>query len=223
LTSNPFCDPRPTFQRLYVFGAGGHGREIAHLAAQAWGDLVEVVFLVDDRAYANGPVNDIPVRVASDITAEDGDRFVAAVGDSRLRRRAAAACASVGLRPTVLMHPRVEASSRVALGQGCVVCAGSVLTVDIALGEHVHINIACSVSHDVRIDDFSTLSPGVHVSGHVKIGRDVFIGTGANIINGSTSSPLVIGDGALIAAGACVTRSVEPGALMAGVPALRKR
>ena len=94
---------------------------------------------------------------------------------------------------------------------------------DIALGEHVHVNIGCSVSHDVRIDDFSTLSPGVHVSGHVKIGRDVFIGTGANIINGSAASPLVIGDGALIAAGACVTKSVEAGSLVAGVPAVRKK
>ncbi|HQW81042.1 MAG: acetyltransferase [Rhodanobacteraceae bacterium] len=223
MSSHPFLHEHPPFQRLYVFGAGGHGREIAHLARQAWGSLVEVVFLVDDSAYANGPVNGIQVRLLNEIVVVDGDRFVAAVGDSTLRRKAARACTSINLQPTVLVHPRVEASSSVLFGPGCVVCAGAVLTVDIALGEHVHVNIGCSVSHDVRIDDFSTLSPGVHVSGHVKIGRDVFIGTGANIINGSAASPLVIGDGALIAAGACVTKSVEAGALVAGVPAVRKK
>ena len=93
----------------------------------------------------------------------------------------------------------------------------------IKLARHVHINIACTISHDVTIGEFSTLSPGVHVSGHVRIGKSVFIGTGANIINGSASQPLVIGDGAIVAAGACVTRDVEPGSMVAGVPATRRR
>ncbi len=109
------------------------------------------------------------------------------------------------------------------IAAGSVICAGSILTTNVAIGEHVHVNVGCTISHDVFIGDFSTLSPGVHVSGHVHIGRDVFIGTGANIINGSANGPIVIGDGAVIAAGACVTKSVEPGALMAGVPAVRKR
>ena len=79
------------------------------------------------------------------------------------------------------------------------------------------------VGHNVIIEEFSTLSPGVCVSGHVHIGRNVFVGTGATIINGTEDAPLIIGDGPIIAAGACVIRSVEPGALMAGVPAVRKR
>lgn len=223
MACNPFHHDHPEFRRLYVFGAGGHGREIAHLVQQSWGCLIEMAFLVDSEAYASGPVHGISVGLVADVVAADADRFVVAVGDSSLRRKAALACADVGLRPAVLMHPRTEASSSVILGPGCVVCGGSVLTVDIELGQHVHINIGCTVSHDVRIGDFSTLSPGVHVSGHVYIGQDVFIGTGASIINGSAGSPLVIGDGAVIAAGACVTKSVDPGALMAGVPALRKR
>lgn len=223
MTSNPFYKDLPSFRRLYVFGAGGHGREIAYLVSQSWGELVEIIYLVDNDLYARGPVNGIPVRLVSSVVSNDEDRFVVAVGDSSLRRKGAEKCLSVGLQPTPLIHPRVEASNSVILGAGCVVCASSVLTVNIELGEHVHINIGCTVSHDVMIGDFSTLSPGVHVSGHVQIGRDVFIGTGANIINGSSASPLLIGDGAVIAAGACVTRSVEPGAMVAGVPAVRKR
>ena len=94
---------------------------------------------------------------------------------------------------------------------------------NVSIGAHAHINIGCTVSHDVAIGEFSTLSPGVHVSGHVQIGRDVFIGTGASIINGRAGNPLVIGDGAVVAAGACVTQPVEAGALVAGVPAIRKQ
>lgn len=223
MDSNPLFEVSPSFHRLYVFGAGGHGREIAWMVEQAWGAAVEVVFLVDDVAYVSGPVNEIPVRMVQDVNAVDSDRYVVAVGDAALRRRASAACLAVGLQPAILVHPRVEVSRFASLAPGSVVCVGSVLTTNISIGEHVHINVGCTISHDVCIGDFSTLSPGVHISGHVHIGRDVFIGTGANIINGNADAPLVIGDGAVIAAGACVTRSVEAGALMAGVPAVNKR
>ena len=221
--ANPFVQRAPSFHRLYIFGAGGHGREVAWLAEQAWAGNVEVVFLVDDVTYLSDPINGISVRLVHDIVASGGDGYVVAVGDAALRRRAAAACQAVGLQAVALVHPRVEASRFVSVGMGSVVCAGSTLTTNITLGEHVHVNVDCTISHDVHIGDFSTLSPGVHVSGHVQIGCDVFIGTGANIINGSAGAPLVIGDGALIAAGACVTKSVEAGALMAGVPAARKK
>ena len=111
----------------------------------------------------------------------------------------------------------------VALGPGSVICAGSILTVNIEIGAHVHINLGCTIGHDAVIGNFSTLSPGVHVSGNVQIGERVYIGTGATLINGHANDPLVVGDGAVIAAGACVTRSVESGAMVAGVPAIRKR
>jgi serine acetyltransferase len=53
-----------------------------------------------------------------------------------------------------------------------------------------------------------------------KIGRDVWIGANAVILGGVT-----IGDGAVVAAGAVVTKDVEAGAVVAGVPArvIRKR
>jgi len=53
-----------------------------------------------------------------------------------------------------------------------------------------------------------------------KIGRDVWIGANAVILGGVT-----VGDGAVVAAGAVVTKDVEAGAVVAGVPArlLRKR
>ena len=53
-----------------------------------------------------------------------------------------------------------------------------------------------------------------------KIGRDVWIGANAVILGGVT-----IGDGAVVAAGAVVTKDVEAGAIVGGNPArlLRKR
>ena len=71
--------------------------------------------------------------------------------------------------------------------------------------------------------DYTTLAPGVHVSGWVHFGKRVYVGTGAVMINGTEDKPLYIGDDVVIGAGACVTKSIESGT-WGGVPAkpLRK-
>lgn len=210
------------FRTLYIFGAGGHGREIAWLARQILGDAVEIIHLVDQAKYLHDSVNGNPVKLLANIESGSTSRFVVALGDSTARKLATNACLATGLLPISLVHPRVEISDLVQIGLGSVLGAGCVVTTNIKIGEHVHINIGSTISHDVEVGDFSTLSPGVHVSGHVHIGREVFIGTGANIINGSASEPLIIGDGAVVAAGACVIRSVAPATMVAGVPAVQK-
>lgn len=205
----------------YIFGAGGSGREVAWLARQVLGDSVELIFLVDDDEYVTEPVHGVHVRNVAD--ALSGGRYVVAIGDTGIRKKAVQRCEQAGLEPTTLVHPRVERSCRVDIDAGSIIGAGSVLTTDVHVGKHVHINVGCTVSHDVRIGDYATLSPGVHVSGWVTIEEGVSIGTGANVINGSSGTPLVIGAGAIIAAGACIVNSVPSGALMTGVPAVRKR
>lgn len=215
--------PAPDFDRLLIFGAGGFGREVAWLVRQCWGDRIELCFIVDRPQYLVDHVGGIPVRMLGDCTYPSDTHYVAAVGEPSLRKTAAAACEARSLTPATLVHPRVEASESVVAGLGSVICAGSILTVDVELGIHVQVNLGCTLGHDVKVGDFSTLSPGAHVSGNVRIGNGVYIGTGANIINGHPDRPLVIGDGAVVAAGACVTRAVEPFAMVAGVPAVRKR
>lgn len=220
---NVFRKRNPEFKKLYIFGAGGSGREVAWLAEQSWGSEVEIEFLIDIPDYPRRAVNGHAVRFIAEISPNSSVRFVVAIGDPTARRRIAALCDAVPLQETIVVHPRAEISDSVELGPGAIICAGVILTTNIRIGRHVHINLGCTVSHDAVVGDFATLSPGVHVSGHVHIGQGVLIGTGANIINGSADVPLVIGDGAIVAAGACVTKPVDAGALVVGVPAVRKR
>ena len=83
----------------------------------------------------------------------------------------------------------------------------------------MQINLHCTVAHDVELSDFVTLSPGCHVSGRVSVGRRAFLGTGAMTINGEPGRPLVIGEGAVVGAGAVVIKDVEPKSTVFGVPA----
>lgn len=109
------------------------------------------------------------------------------------------------------------------------------LGLNIKVGQHVFINQGCTFSDigGIEIGDQVMLGPKVNLisSGHptdpaerlggitaapIVIERNVWIGTGATILEGVT-----IGRDSVVAAGAVVTRDVRERSLVAGVPAKR--
>ncbi len=81
--------------------------------------------------------------------------------------------------------------------------------------DNVTIGSDCAISWDVTIMDTDYHSiEGNSDTASVTIGNKVWIGCKATILKGVT-----IGDGAVIAAGALVTRDVPPNSVVAGVPA----
>lgn len=203
---------------IAVYGSGGSGREVAWLA-QICGFQV-LCFIDDDSSKIGRTVNEIPVMSIGQVAARFPNVPVAAgIGCPSAREAVIARVVRHQLVPAALVHPGVERSRWVTFGTGVVICAGSILTTNIIVGDHVQINVDCSISHDVHLGDYATLAPGVHVSGFVTIGKRVQIGTGAAIINGTPAAPLTIGDDVVVGAGACVTRSVEAGLTVVGVPA----
>jgi sugar O-acyltransferase (sialic acid O-acetyltransferase NeuD family) len=205
---------------LLIVGAGGHARELLWLASRLDGGLRGTRIAVESGWDAPSELSGIRVELLDAIESSlAGIEYVIAIGDPAARERIARRLEAHAASAAVLVDPSVLHSERVRFGDGSVVCAGSVLTCDITIGRHVHINAGCLVHHDAHIGDFATLSPGVRVAGHVEIGAHAVIGVGATIINGGPGAPLRIGAGAIVAAGACVTQDVPPGALVAGVPA----
>ncbi len=205
---------------LGIFGAGASAREIAWLAQERWGEDIKLTFVVDQPELAGRVVNGIHTMHLREFGEKLGKiPICVAVGDPAARETCAKACRSIGLGFATLVHPGVECSRWVTIGEGTIICAGSILTTNISVGRHVHVNIDCTISHDANIGDYTTLSPGVHIAGWVNLGRRVFLGTGAIVINGSADRPLTIGDDAIIGAGACVTRDVESATTVVGVPA----
>jgi sugar O-acyltransferase (sialic acid O-acetyltransferase NeuD family) len=210
---------------IAIYGAGGFAREVAWLLSTLDSSAYQFVGYVEDGAEDGRSLAGVPVLSWERLCASHPTALMAmAIGTPATRARLVQKCAEHDLEFARLVHRSVEMSASVRLGVGVIVCCGSVLTVDIDVGDHVHVNLNCTIGHDVRIGECTTLAPGVHVSGNVHIGRRVYIGTGATIVNGTPKEPLVVGDGTVIAAGACLTRSAEPQALYAGVPAqLKKR
>ncbi len=189
-------------RQLLIFGAGGFGREVASWAGRAqWqGQGFEVAGFIDDNAPAE-ELNRFPVMsLAAAAARHPGASVIATVGDPKLRERLIAKALDAGLVATApLVHPNVEYDhDYVEFGEGAVVCAGSILTVNIVVEAHAQINLDCTVGHDAVIGAYSTLSPGVHISGNVTLEPYTFLGTGAVTVNGLPGKPLTIGAGAVV-------------------------
>ena len=188
--------------------------------AASGSDYAVTCFIEDDAALQGKSLNGVPTMSLEDARRRFPDsHVVGGVGQPKTREFLMAKSQAAGFCFASIVHPRVERSEWVEIGTGTLICAGTILTTNIVIGNHVHVNLDCTIGHDAILDDYTTLAPGVHVSGWVHMGRRVYVGTGAVIINGTSSAPLVIGDDAVVGAGACVTKSVPAGVMVVGVPA----
>jgi sugar O-acyltransferase (sialic acid O-acetyltransferase NeuD family) len=169
-------------------------------------------FMVDDSFYEANTLLGIEVIKRSQFTPEKYE-VVVAVADCSLRERMVASLPE-HTRFKTIIHPSVIKSDFVEIGEGSIITAGCILTCNIILGKHCHLNLKTTVGHDVQIGDFFTTAPAVNISGNSIIGNKVFIGT-----NSCIKEKISICDGTLVGMGAVVVKSIFEKGIYAGNPA----
>lgn len=208
--------------RVAILGCGGFAREVCwaldHARTHPGGERVEAIGFIDRTANPAG-VYGKPVWTIDEVDKRDVLLVCGIGGMPEIKQRVVEDARARGFRfAPALVFDGVAIGPNVEIGDGSLVCAGNILTVDIDIGRHVAVNLACTIGHDVVIEDYCTLSPGVNVSGHVTLARGAFLGTGAALIES-----VRVGAYAVVAAGGVVTRDVPERALVAGVPAAVKK
>jgi sugar O-acyltransferase (sialic acid O-acetyltransferase NeuD family) len=207
-------------QKIAIIGAGGFGREVLDIveACNAHEPTYDILGFIVEEGFGNVGtlVNGRPILGYFDWVRQHTDDvlFTCAVGAPQHRRRLVNSALECGANFATLIHPAAVVTSRVSVAPGAIITAGCILTNNIDVGFHVHINLACTVGHDAVLQDFVTLAPGVHVSGNVTISEGAYVGTGASIIE-----KVSIGQWSIVGAGAVVVRDVPRDSTVIGVPA----
>ena len=187
---------------LYIIGAGGFGREVA------W--IVERINSIKPTWNLKGFIDDNETLWGSKegeyhvfggceyLSALEDVYVVCAVGSSNVRKKIIEKLKDTSVKFATLVDPSVLYSNSVKIGEGAIVCAGTIITVNVNIGDHVIVNLDCTIGHDAVIDDFVTIYPSVNVSGNVLIGECSELGTGTQIIQGKkVISNTIIGAGAI--------------------------
>lgn len=199
---------------IAIIGAGGFAREVLWLLEDLGLASQVAGFYETDAHWQDRQVAGLPVKPTSRLDA-DWDAVIA-VGDP-VGRSEILDMLPDGMRFPTYIHPSARLGPRIELGDGVVVCAGSILTCDIRLGRHVQLNLGTTVGHDCVFEDFVTTAPSVNISGGCTLGRHTYIGTNACLREG-----LVVHPGSVIGMGAVLVGQPGASGTFVGNPA-RKR
>lgn len=201
---------------IVIIGAGGFGREVAWLIEEINKNEPQwnLLGFIDDGLESDRMINGYPIIGNIDWLISQNLSVVVAVGDPITKKKIIDRLLESKNQYPILIHPSVISSKRVSIGEGTIICAGSILTVNISIGKHVIINLDVTVGHDVIIGDYSTILPSANISGAVNIDNCVSVGTGSAIIQG-----VHIGENTVVGAGAVVVKNLPSNCTAVGMPA----
>ncbi len=202
---------------LLIVGAGGFGREVLQWVKDinkikpTW----NIIGFIDDNlnALENIECDYKVVGTIKDWKPKESERFVLAVANPKAKQAIVENMKVKGAVFTSIFHPSARISDFAQIGEGLVMYPNSLITVNTKIGDFVTL-LSSSIGHDVVIDDYCTISSFCDITGGVKLGRRVFLGSHATII-----PQRKIGDDVYIAAGSIVMTNIKNGKRVYGNPA----
>ena len=205
-------------ERIAIVGSGGFAREILTLINDINKQTNQYEFIGFVDFDKNQTIHGFPVIGKDDEINQTTEpiSLVIAVGEPKLKEKIKSKYTNPLVTFPTLVHPSVIVGDpeSVKVGFGCIICAGCILTTDITLHDFVTLNLQCTVGHDTVINAYSSFMPSVNISGEVLVGKSVYVGTGAKIIN-----QLEIGENTIVGAGAVVVKSLPANCTAVGIPA----
>jgi sugar O-acyltransferase (sialic acid O-acetyltransferase NeuD family) len=209
---------RSDLKRCVIIGSGDYGKEVAWVihdlnqAAREW----NLLGFIDPPAVNKTQHCGLPVWHSYEaFRREHGPVFFACgIANPAYRAKECNDAEQHGFCPATLVHPTVVVAPGVSIGTGTIVGAGTVVAPDAVIGRHCAINVQATIGHDCSLGDFSVISPGARVLGHVTLMPRAFVGANAVIYQG-----LRMGEAAVLGAGSFLAKDLDAGQSAFGVPA----
>lgn len=211
-----------TLKKVVVVGASGFGREALDTleAMQAAGAEFEIQGVVDD-APSDINLERLEQRgirylgtIDDGLTAIGPDcAYVLGIGNPAIKQDLVSRVEAHGIHPFSAIHPTAIIGVNTSLSAGVIICAGAVISTNVRLGEHVHVNPNATIGHDAVLDRFVSVNPGAVVSGEVRIGKHALIGASATILQN-----ISVGDRTVVGAAALLTKDAPSFVVVKGIP-----
>lgn len=203
-------------KKICILGAGGFGREVlcCLIDSIATTNLkIEDIacFMVNDDNFTESKIMGIEVIPQSKFDPELYN-VVVAIGDPTTRKRVVESLPN-DTKYTTIIHPSAIISEFVKIGEGSIITAGTIITCNIKIGKHAHLNLQTTIGHDCVIGDFFTTAPATNVSGNCHFGECVYFGTNSSVKQGIT-----ICDNVTIGMGGVVVKNITEEGVYIGNP-----
>ena len=204
---------------LVILGAGDFGRELANVVGRIncvkseW----NLLGFVDDNIEIQGKkIDGYSVIGTSDWLNNRQDEIYAicSLGVAKTRKKVINKFINKNIKWATLIDPDARLYRDSEVGEGSIICGGSILAINTKVHNHVIVNLNCTLGHDDIICDYSVINPGVNVSGKVLINECVDLGTGVKAIQG-----LTVGKNSTVGAGAVVIKDIPENCTAVGAPA----
>lgn len=204
---------------LLIYGAGGHGRVIAEMAA---GSGMHVHGFIDANPALHGSiVLGLPVLGDEQWLFREASRtrsVALALGDNSLRKAVAQTLIARDIPLATVISAASFISPSATIGAGTVIMPGVVVNACAAVGTGVILNTGAIIEHDVQLGSF------VHISPRAVLGGGAAVGALTHIAIGATVLPRIsIGARCIVGAGSVVPRNLPDDVVAFGAPARIRR
>lgn len=203
-------------KKICIFGTGGFGREVLCCLIDAIAHTNQKIeelacFMVSDEDFKDNMVMGLEVLPQSKLNTELHE-VVVAIGDPHTRKKVVESLPAETKFATII-HPSAVMSKWVEIGEGSIITAGTILTCNIKIGKHAHLNLHTTVGHDCIIGDYFTTAPAANISGSCHFGNCVYFGTNASVRQG-----IKICDNVTIGMGGVVVKDITEAGVYIGNP-----
>jgi len=190
-----------------IVGFGGFAREVYWSLSEK--DRIGSIFFVDDEYWDD---SNVLIKPLSTFNPKEYE-LVIAISDVNVRNKIANSLPKetryfTHIHQTVQIH-----GDDVVIGEGSIICAGSIITTNVIIGKHSQINLMTTIGHDCIIGDYFTTAPSVQISGNINIGNNVYFGT-----KSSAKQKISICDNVIIGMNSGVVKDINESGTYIGTP-----
>ncbi|MDG1841764.1 MAG: acetyltransferase [Crocinitomicaceae bacterium] len=195
-------------KRAFIFGNGGHANVLASILK----NKNQEIFFIDKSRTTADVINED--EFFNEIESYKNHEVFLGIGSNKIRTSIYQKLINAGITPSNCISKHSFIAHDAKLGNGVVICPGSVVGSKAIIGNNTIINTMSSVDHDCVLGDNSQITCGVTFGGNVIVGKNCFFGLKSAVIPG-----INIGDNAIVMAGSIVVNDVPQKVMVGGNPA----